>query len=197
MENFNPQAPCGARPPYLVTFSNQSAFQSTGPLRGPTSALGYSQTWTIFQSTGPLRGPTYRPCVCRWPGLISIHRPLAGPDVFMIVYFTDRRIFQSTGPLRGPTRSVPIRLRAYRHFNPQAPCGARLRYHPDTIRLLEFQSTGPLRGPTCGKVVVHCISIFQSTGPLRGPTCKPTSICKLNCNFNPQAPCGARPSHAL
>ena len=81
------------------------------------------------------------------PG-ISIHAPLAGCDVAMV-----------------------IRPPSYRHFNPRAPCGAR----PGTVRAGRstdgFQSTRPVRGATAAGWRAPVMSdLFQSTRPVRGAT---------------------------
>ena len=60
------------------------------------------------------------------------------------------------------------------HFNPRAPCGARLRSfsYPEII------------------------DIFQSTRPVWGATCRALSAPWPARHFNPRAPCGARPGVA-
>ena len=115
---------------------------------------------------GARRAPLLKTVICN---RISIHRPLAGPDT-------------SQRPLR----------RVHNDFNPQAPCGARPTYCARIYLLFQFQSTGPLRGPTLTNCMSPSGSIFQSTGPLRGPTMNFHTGCTQICNFNPQAPCGAR-----
>ena len=56
--NFNPRAPCGARPTTSAQAHSHITFQSTRPMRGATcqqQSLAYTQ---IFQSTRPMRGAT-------------------------------------------------------------------------------------------------------------------------------------------
>ena len=167
-------------------------FQSTGPLRGPTSAKSGAEICLIFQSTGPLRGPTcYFSYFCLFM-CISIHRPLAGPDRNDGFIGGGRIHFNPQAPCGARHQQQSSSRQTY-HFNPQAPCGARLITASDLMRSPVFQSTGPLRGPT--KMIISftqrkTISIhrplagpdvrqrpfpgyqseFQSTGPLRGPT---------------------------
>ena len=95
----------------------------------------------------PLAGPDVRKVRCRNMPHISIHRPLAGPDVLFFLF-------------------LPV----YVYFNPQAPCGARRVDSHNQKRTDVFQSTGPLRGPTRLPHIWTNIRLFQSTGPLRGPT---------------------------
>ncbi len=107
-----------------------------------------------------------------------------------------------------------------RHFNPRAPCGARLRqlmtgggrdisiHAPRVgrdantrIKLYGkrvFQSTRPVWGATRSvRAKRRTTHEFQSTRPVWGatPAAHPTSI--MSRNFNPRAPCGARPPNLL
>ena len=103
--NFNPQVPCGTRQTgvlyygfghnisihrslagpdafFQTKFICHFLFQSTGPLRDPTSReLNREALYLSFQSTGPLRDPTPPAHTQCLDCAISIHRSLAGPDV--------------------------------------------------------------------------------------------------------------------
>ena len=58
-KNFNPRAPCGARPGRtILRCSAAEIFQSTCPLRGTTKADVIAILAAVFQSTCPLRGTT-------------------------------------------------------------------------------------------------------------------------------------------
>ena len=57
------------------------------------------------------------------------------------------------------------------HFNPRAPCGARLLVTQFTHMADEFQSTRPVRGATVDKQRARKAWAFQSTRPVRGATC--------------------------
>ena len=100
--DFNPRAPCGARPWPVCGTASLSLFQSTRPLRGATSAGTFH--WRTAE--------------------ISIHAPLAGRDdrkqhiVFSIWHFNPR----APCGARPQTAGCPRRLF---YFNPRAPCGAR------------------------------------------------------------------------
>ena len=96
-------------------------------------------------------------------------RPLRGATLCLRLLLISSR-FQPTRPLRGATCSPAIRSTYVLHFNPRAPCGARLQVDPAAVKEIKFQPTRPLRGAT---VLVSC-----------------RLVC-LN-NFNPRAPCGAR-----
>ena len=79
--------------------------------------------------------------------VISIHAPLAGRDI--------------------SAKPCPIK---HKHFNPRAPCGARL-YH------VTFHGQS------------HVISIHA---PLAGRDCATNAQTNNTSHFNPRAPCGAR-----
>ena len=78
--------------------------------------------------------------------------------------------FQSTRPVWGATNTFLKKYTKSIHFNPRAPCGARLigRAH----RLLN--------------------KLFQSTRPVWGATTHVVPSSSSPHNFNPRAPCGAR-----
>ena len=105
-------------------------------------------------------------------------------------------------------------------FNPRAPCGARRR--GQTVGLLQristhaplagrdgkifstdrteqaFQPTRPLRGATTITGQLVClVVVFQPTRPLRGATAQRRTLAGCSANFNPRAPCGARPQVLL
>ena len=125
-------------------------------------------------------------------------------------------IFQSSRPVRGATSfGVQVRFPS-RYFNPRAPCGARRSSPSSWLSPLLFQSSRPVRGATgCATRLTHKsgISILapragRDLTAMRGgfPSCTisilapragrddkadpfPFSVY----DFNPRAPCGARP----
>ena len=123
--DFNPLAPCGARPSCSLTSMDSRKFQSTRPVRGETRHRGQK---VFFNG-------------------ISIHSPRAGRDICRPVYDIVLLLFQSTRPVRGETllrmsKAGEWRIsihspragrdwcarssgRSIRYFNPLAPCGAR------------------------------------------------------------------------
>ena len=125
-------------------------------------------------------------------------------------------LFQSTRPVRGATPCLAICRRKAHYFNPRAPCGARR--DPEHCRpgFWLFQSTRPVRGATAEEYAPKVVSSpFQSTRPVRGATPAPRSprlrqrisihapragrdiaaaaLRVMPKDFNPRAPCGARP----
>ena len=103
--NFNPRAPCGARPAARHIASPPVIFQSTRPVRGATPQTMAGMSPAIFQSTRPVRGATAVTQEIASVTKISIHAPRAGRD-------DDGRRTQDKR----------------RDFNPRAPCGARRPY---------------------------------------------------------------------
>ena len=102
-QDFNPRAPCGARP--VTTPRPQPSTRNFNP-RAPCGAR--PTVWrnrkrlVQFQPTRPLRGATGRNHKTSQLKEISTHAPLAGRD-----------------PQRGRPVFTPP------DFNPRAPCGAR------------------------------------------------------------------------
>ena len=125
-DNFNPRAPCGARPTIRALLTPTSKFQSTRPVWGATSARELDELIQAkFQSTRPVWGATSGDLAVHKHKLISIHAPRVGRD-----------------------RSAVSGENDSDNFNPRAPCGAR-----PTIRALltptsKFQSTRPVWGAT-------------------------------------------------
>ncbi len=133
---------------------------------------------------------------------ISTHAPLAGRD-------------------ERPCHLLDGKIYSRRHFNPRAPCGARLSaaagLKPEQSAI--FQPTRPLRGATDDLARVQGLwtadisthaplagrddvwedmqfqrdrSAFQPTRPLRGATRRYPTHEGAPPHFNPRAPCGAR-----
>ena len=103
--NLNPRAPCGARHSRWNFFLCLTmAFQSTCPLRGTTS-LDY----------------IYIIACC-----ISIHVPLAGHDLQILLLHPLQTISIHV-PLAGHDVTNPSSSSLANDFNPRAPCGARLQ----------------------------------------------------------------------
>ena len=192
--NFNPRAPCGARPWQTWLSPSLPNFNPRAPC-GARRYFGFIINLQFrFQPTRPLRGATVHRVVVLAVRLISTHEPLAGRD-------------------GSPRRRLPRRPV---HFNPRAPCGARPSSFGSRITSPEFQPTRPLRGatqllpnlpgragisthaPLAGRDFVsvqmwYPLKEFQPTRPLRGATCKTVQrLLNWTQNFNPRAPCGAR-----
>ena len=135
--DFNPRTPCGVR---------------------HDAVCGLMTDGTHFNPRTPCG---VRPCGIqhRWHigGKISIHAPLAGCDIFILISF-----------------------RCTIYFNPRTPCGVRHDCGTADGIFGVFQSTHPLRGATIIPRRVISAPAFQSTHPLRGATAK---TYKENCTF--------------
>ena len=103
--DFNPRTPCGVRHDHLMAAGLTMEFQSTHPVWGATWPVRVEifAHWA-FQSTHPVWGATGPAQTLRVWGMISIHAPRVGCDVF-----------SCCGTL----------CKSY--FNPRTPCGVRLR----------------------------------------------------------------------
>ena len=125
--NFNPRAPCGARRPFAVSWTSQTAdFNPRAPcgarlLPACICCIGFSP----FQSTRPVWGATQ--LMSAVPRLSTDFNPRApcGARPECLRMITKNTAFQSTRPVWGAT--MP---------------------HPSQITLSLFQSTRPVWGAT-------------------------------------------------
>ncbi len=190
---FNPRAPCGAR---RLSASSGAKCEYFNP-RAPCGArrIGRNMLEALVN--------------------ISIHAPLAGRDQELLCQqrsqcnFNPRapcgarhrwhRQFRGSGDFNprapcGARRPLPSCPDRRPHFNPRAPCGARL------VRLSFFAMAGTIsiHAPLAGRdrtrlCSIRSAAVFQSTRPLRGATVDMAKTPFRMDNFNPRAPCGARP----
>ena len=197
--NFNPRAPCGARPPAAGAVGGQLYFNPRTP-RGVRCCHGHKATLLqAFQSTRPVRGATRDDGSKAWEAFISIHAPLAGCDEGHLDPAQLEEIFQSTHPSRGATADkVTERLR--HEISIHAPhAGRDVILNPIPQEVALFQSTRPVRGATRSKIVMILSGNISIHAPHAGRDC---CCCCCSCrtlslNFNPRAPCGARPKFML
>ena len=215
LRDFNPRAPCGARPVFVFTRTMELVFQSTRPVWGATRDSYEFVNGFEFQSTRPVWGAT-----CQWgisgPSYqISIHAPRVGRDglgfdvgpihsnfnprapcgarpVLCIALYTSC-LFQSTRPVWGATFASSTAV-FHRLISIHAP---RVGRDFDPLYLMFdgdlFQSTRPVWGATLRVSVLHIEQpVFQSTRPVWGATCAIIGCVIETRNFNPRAPCGAR-----
>ena len=146
--NFNPRAPCGARPPKGGTKVVTDRFQSTRPMRGATD-----------------RRPRTADRVS-----ISIHAPHAGRDNLRMRSTVPNQHFNPRAPC-GARRNSCILSKISHHFNPRAPCGAR-RTPISSIRRREsdFNPRAPCGARHHERPGARRTATFQSTRPMRGAT---------------------------
>ena len=122
-----------------------------------------------FQPTRPLRGATSHDGDLRGAVVISTHAPLAGRDIIIIWH-----------------------IKSSTHFNPRAPCGARLTDEGKLLLVGLFQPTRPLRGATVKRRGSRLQKIISTHAPLAGRDVLDNLFNRLLGDFNPRAPCGAR-----
>ena len=80
------------------------------------------------------------------------------------------------------------------NFNPRAPCGARQGDHLGGTPLRAISIHAPRAGRDLAQNGTNmAIMQFQSTRPMRGATRSILRSSSRPINFNPRAPCGARP----
>ena len=155
--NFNPRAPCGARP--VSSIPSQTLSRNFNPRApcGARRAAGDRAPFTVW---------------------ISTHAPLAGRDAQMHRRVHPRGTFQPTRPLRGATCAVLWACRGISYFNPRAPCGARLGCTINDLYRDDISTHAPLAGRDRLRRR-HCRgrAEFQPTRPLRGATCADGYLC--------------------
>ena len=157
--------------------------------------------YQVIYADGAKKISTHAPLAGRDPAKIAVgiifeistHAPLAGRDISNLRIYDTPRI-STHAPLGGRDGGILGAARAVcAHFNPRAPCGARLSTPPIPHRSYQFQPTRPLRGATCLMLFPCKIElVFQPTRPLRGATAVNRCRRRAYQNFNPRAPCGAR-----
>ena len=146
--NFNPRAPCGARPVVAVPPVVDQNFNPRAPCGARRASFSRRLRAYLFQPTRPLRGATI---LGLGPGPSSSRR------------------FQPTRPLRGATVLCGGDGQWLNYFNPRAPCGARPEQNKQGKRhQRKFQPTRPLRGATLFMAPVTDGAGISTHAPLAG-----------------------------
>ena len=102
------------------------------------------------------------------------------------------RPFQPTRPLRGATLRIAWGLSLW-IFQPTRPLRGATRLQEQYIILTRFQPTRPLRGATGALHAVYRVVPISTHAPLAGRDWYQGHGLSAAQNFNPRAPCGARP----
>ena len=160
--------------------------------------MGYltrEQTHDEFQSTRPARGATRGTRSCDSPSAISIHAPREGRDGASLRRLRAYCHFNPRAP-RGARRSFQRTFCVVPpYFNPRAPRGARPYPSFGFPYAQKFQSTRPARGATQQALYERAerrsISIHA---PREGRDRHTSGISRTTRYFNPRAPRGARHS---
>ena len=136
--DFNPRAPCGARPISPSAEYSASAISTHAPLAGRDQRLcGSLPARSGFQPTRPLRGATFISITIAKTPTFQPTRPLRGAT--RITEKEPRgKEFQPTRPLRGATFYLPYKQQGFHHFNPRAPCGARPMFERYGVEIEEY-----------------------------------------------------------
>ena len=169
--DFNPRAPCGARLRTVPLMMYSRTFQSTRPVWGATFEAGERAGVVRFQSTRPVWGATRLALHHAPPDRFQSTRPVWGATIykFGITYILP---FQSTRPVWGAT-GYCVTIRA----------------------IIGFQSTRPVWGATNALSPKNSLISISIHAPRVGRDDTSFShVCAI-LNFNPRAPCGARPRH--
>ena len=98
----------------------------------------------------------------------------------------------SSRPLRGATFPGGLLLSHPLHFNPRAPCGARLSVHSEDFRPIIFQSTRPLRGATVWCNFLLTVMDISIHAPLAGRDGKYVRCGAVLVNISIHAPLAGR-----
>ncbi len=168
--DFNPRAPCGARRFRLWQSPRRRYFNPRAPCGARPGATMGALGRSSFQSTRPLRGATE-----------------GGRG------WTSGQVFQSTRPLRGATGRRRSPAPTWPHFNPRAPCGARHVRHVRPVATLPISIHAPLAGRDSYTYPILCvIRNFNPRAPCGARRTRPQRR-PSRAYFNPRAPCGARP----
>ena len=218
VNNFNPRAPCGARRLAGLPRCSAGKFQSTRPLRGATQQKAYKKACNHISIHAPLAGRD----VSRWMisescSQISIHAPLAGCDRSNYLTNYSSIIFQSTHPLRGATTALFDRANLTDRISIHAPLAGCDGDLEKSLRIKEISIHAPLAGRDDGPVElvddpdnisIHAPlagrDLFQPLAlqdvvdisihaPLAGRDAAGEADAGGGGDFNPRAPCGARP----
>ena len=86
--HFNPRAPCGARPDLRdgTPSDGRTNFNPRAPCGARHQTLCDECAKRLFQSTCPLRGTTGYVLTSDFASVISIHVPLAGHDILLLLH---------------------------------------------------------------------------------------------------------------
>ena len=170
---FNPRAPCGARPHHRRGPRSQARFQSTRPVRGATSRCQCSHGWWRYFNP---RAPCGARLGDAQPVLvldhISIHAPRAGRDPPAAGHLGRAAPFQSTRPVRGAT-ALDVVVVGIVGISIHAPRAGR-DFHAVAHALpLGISIHAPRAGrDRFPQGLGSALYPFQSTRPVRGATAK-------------------------
>ena len=203
VRDFNPRAPCGARPLGPKEKALIILISTHAPLAGRDSRFSERTIQHYISTHAPLAGRDAGTAQeCRELAVFQPTRPLRGATGTIFYIFPQVSGFQPTRPLRGATAGLMHRLSAFdisthaplagrddiygtchgrsRNFNPRAPCGARRLECSTPISSINFNPRAPCGARPAKKRWPPTSMTFQPTRPLRGATAK---VYKSLCTF--------------
>ena len=192
--NFNPRPPRGGRHNRVVSKAEQENFNPRPPRGGRLRCRKEITPKSKFQSTPPARGATCNFFITvATVGLISIHAPREGGDVFCrnISFLVGISIH---APREGGDGRSPLALLPARSFQSTPPArGATLGCDYSTENPFCISIHAPREGGDCSTMFPKLDeATFQSTPPARGATLSDSATYKIGGNFNPRPPRGGR-----
>ena len=105
--DFNPRAPCGARPATGWRAGSRRKISTHAPLAGRDDQIPRALAHAVISTHAPLAGRDVGERVTvHTPAQISTHAPLAGRDIVYPKTCASTRKFQPTRPLRGATGAI-------------------------------------------------------------------------------------------
>ena len=192
LRNFNPRAPCGARPPADQSSLAVKTFQSTRPMRGATKRPIQRPRQTRYFNPRAPCGARLWQFIRMWnaQNYFNPRAPCGARlrwknTVCCFAYFNPR------APC-GARRSFSTSAFGSPYFNPRAPCGARRRPLRQLDYQFGFQSTRPMRGATKWVWQRNAQIGISIHAPHAGRDGRPSGLSWRRNHFNPRAPCGAR-----
>ena len=193
-QNFNPRAPCGARRHQPTGIAGRPTyFNPRAPCGARRPGGRHVQQPDQISIHAPRVGRDHDYHGIRHQRDISIHAPRVGRDDGPTDIMLNTKVFQSTRPVWGATCTAPFAAHSFPHFNPRAPCGARLMVSEGGSQAINISIHAPRvgRDEELGMEPEHILS-FQSTRPVWGATSRRRASRTRIPDFNPRAPCGAR-----
>ena len=169
--NFNPRAPCGARPPFLAPQGFCTVhFNPRAPCGARRQGISKAANKARISIHAPHAGRDARPATR--PGARSLFqstRPMRGATFDFALVHSNLK-FQSTRPMRGATTTPTGAATRRPYFNPRAPCGARRTRGPALTLRRHFNPRAPCGARPAQSTRSEFYTSFQSTRPMRGAT---------------------------
>ena len=163
--DFNPRAPCGARPAQMFVQNLPCQFQPTRPLRGATGRGGHPEVPAGISTHAPLAGrDSLLPKQCSGHQQISTHAPLAGRDGYCGLYVPSKQI-STHAPLAGRDKRHRCRRIPTTVFQPTRPLrGATAAFLAVAINGKRISTHAPLAGRDYNLILIICTGfVFQPT----------------------------------